>query len=426
MDGVILFADDKIHTGDSPESKFFNALKTELPVVGVHTIELAEKTTSSIGTFSAVIMDWQFDSEEDEYFKEMGVTPKSNVSFDFLMKNDFYSLVYVYSERSDIEESQKGEDLKKKYKDRIRFSQKALVGDFESEKKRVLKEIEEWRNSQVHLTIPLQWSKSINRYTQKIFTELADADKNWIKYIYKAAENDGVSPELFVLDIFQYLLSERLIEDKELLDAIKTYSLEEINEESNPASVSKIFQTLFYTKISKNSPFMTGDICELNDNTFGIAITPECDISKLIKSKGCFYFIKFKESGFKNHIGFKGGKKDENGKMIYYKKSDFDKLETEQLNSLKQIFNQEEQKIHILPSFPEYQGANISVLANFSIDVEKLTYDDLFDEQGKLKLERNYKLNSPFIQQLRQRYIAYFGRVGVPALPEIVRLHNLK
>jgi hypothetical protein len=44
-----------------------------------------------------------------------------------------------------------------------------------------------------------------------------------------------------------------------------------------------------------------------------------------------------------------------------------------------------------------------------------------FDE-----LKREYKLNSPYIFQLRQRYLAYIGRVGVPAIPPSLKAYNLK
>ena len=37
-----------------------------------------------------------------------------------------------------------------------------------------------------------------------------------------------------------------------------------------------------------------------------------------------------------------------------------------------------------------------------------------------------YKLNAPYIHQLRQRYIAFFGKYGVPAIPFGLRDFNLR
>ena len=45
------------------------------------------------------------------------------------------------------------------------------------------------------------------------------------------------------------------------------------------------------------------------------------------------------------------------------------------------------------------------------------------DDNNLLNKRYAYKLNSPYIHQLRQRYIAYIGRYGVPALPNSVRSH---
>ncbi len=422
MDGVILFADDKIHTR-SHENKLFNALKAELPVVGVHSRELAKKAVSSIGTFSAIIFDWQFEEENEDFddiYAELGelgiLKPSSKIdqTFDFLIKNDFYSLVYIYSDRN-IEQEQYGNKLKDLYGERIKFSLKTNISKTKREKNRILRDIEHWKNKNAHLSIPLLWSSSINRHTQKIFKELSSTDKNWIKYIYDAAKSDGVSPELFVLDIFQYLLGEKIIEDKELVSAIRDYASKGIQGNENPESVARLFQKLFYTKISNDSPFMTGDICKIDETTFGIVTSPECDIREIKEINGQFDFLIFKLTDFDEYL-----------KNTYtYEKVNFEAVNSndkgkKRLGVISGLFNNGVLKKHFLPSLPIHNTTNKSILIDFSKDSRKINC------QEAINYERNYKLNSPFIQQLRQRYIAYFGRVGVPALPEIVRLHNLK
>jgi len=37
----------------------------------------------------------------------------------------------------------------------------------------------------------------------------------------------------------------------------------------------------------------------------------------------------------------------------------------------------------------------------------------------------DHKLDSPYIYQLRQRHLAYIGRVGVPAIPQSLALFDL-
>src|SRR5437016_6340899 len=72
MDGVILFVDDKVHHcsaegGDikrSPENELFESLRKDHPVLGVNNLDLAERAVKSIGSFSAIILDWAFDDRE--------------------------------------------------------------------------------------------------------------------------------------------------------------------------------------------------------------------------------------------------------------------------------------------------------------------------------------------------------------------------
>ncbi|RYU94187.1 hypothetical protein [Emticicia agri] len=419
MDGVILFADDKIHKSKANERKLYDALKQELPIVAVHSLELAQKSILSIGTFSALILDWQFtDAEEDEIVLEdlEGIkiqkpsTKTDDPTYNFLVQNDFFSLVYIYSDK-DIESEEYGNQLRAKYGDRIKFSKKDNISQTKKEKIRILKEIQEWKEANKHLVIAQSWSSTINKYTQKIFRELSSTDKNWIKYIYDSAKADGVSPEIFVLDIFQYLLSENLIKDETLLAEIRNYASQEIVGEQNHKSVSRLFQKLFYTEVLDTTPIMTGDIVKLDENSFGIIITPECDVKKLLDISGSFDLLRFSNERF-------------NATLTRLEATDSKRttltIESKNFKNWKKIFNQDEQREHILPSFPYFENTNGTILTDFSIDKIKISAEEL------TALERRFKLNSPFIQQLRQRYVAYFGRVGVPALPDIVKYYNLK
>src|ERR1041385_8721783 len=141
MDGVILFVDDKVHEccvensvlKRTPENELFESLRKDYPVLGVKDLDLAERAVKSIGSFSAIILDWVFDdrqellksgedSEEIKYIRPGAV--KAYRTLQFLEKNDFYSLVYIYSNEP-IEEKY-GERLRGKYGKRIQFQKKPL------------------------------------------------------------------------------------------------------------------------------------------------------------------------------------------------------------------------------------------------------------------------------------------------------------
>ena len=129
MEGVILFADDHIYTPGRPESILFDSIKKELPVLGVQSLELATSAIKSIGSFKALILDWQYGDDEEtdnDIFKDIAEelgqknivqapSQKEDAAFNFLNENDFYSLIYIFSE-IDIEESH-GPKLREKFGD---------------------------------------------------------------------------------------------------------------------------------------------------------------------------------------------------------------------------------------------------------------------------------------------------------------------
>jgi len=73
-------------------------------------------------------------------------------------------------------------------------------------------------------------------------------------------------------------------------------------------------------------------------------------------------------------------------------------------------------RLHILPCF-EFQPGNYSGIAliDFRSGLDLI-------ECSKIQLgNRVGKLNTPYIQELRQRYLAYKGRVGVPGYSKKLR-----
>jgi hypothetical protein len=426
MDGVILFVDDKVHDcyieGDelkrTPENQLFEALRKAHPVLGINNLDLAERAIKSIGSFSVIILDWIFDdrevllgageSDEDLKFVRPG-SVKDTRTLDFLKKNDFYSLVYIYS-NEEVEEKY-GEQLKERFGDRIHFEKK---NNLEPSAEAITQKIKDWTVSHQNLSIPLVWTATINQAIQQIFKELADADANWLREIGKSAQSDGVSGEIFIIEILQYLLAESLIQNSNLIASIKEHlSSESTHEQSNEESIAKLFRRLLFTKLSEDASIMTGDICEIDENKFGIIITPECDIGDVVKDCNLtFELLTFSKDSFDKFLQLEINDK--------YQRTSYANAKEKQLKKLRSIFNQNNSKYHVLPSFPfDDTTVNFSIVVDFSKGCERYTSE-------QIKEKRKYKLNSPFIQQLRQRYIAHLGRVGTPSLPSSLRDFNLK
>ncbi len=449
MEGVILFADDQIHTEGCNEKQLFEALNKDLPVLGVHSLDLAEQSIQSIGSFSALILDWQFSNEVEDDFEDIAeelggkaaIKPTTSLKEDatlrFLEDNDFYSLIYIYS---DTVVEDKHPLLKDRFGDRIKFKLKTNIKNTDDEKEQILKDLKSWEEKNQNLSIPIKWSKAINKKVQKIFNELSSEDQNWVRDLYKTADEDGVEPSIEVINLFQSLLSEKIIQDSDLKNEIKTIATDEKNTTvTDPKSYAQLFRRFFYANVFDEDPIMTGDIFDFGEDEFGILITPECDIRHIVKKgdKHSFDFLTFTASSFsrssfnakvsiKNSIvhntiqevleiapeDFTPKKKEKISKAIN------EQLKEQEINLHIQAFTQTNPKLHILPSF-KFGEDYKPVMIDFRLNRISKKGDEVNPEK------RVCKLNSPYIQDLRQRYLSYIGRVGVPSLPDSIRKLNL-
>ena len=207
-----------------------------------------------------------------------------------------------------------------------------------------------------------------------------------------------------MIDIFHNLVSESLIQDKKLRNALDSYD-NNVNMNIPAENTAKLYQRIFYTKITEESPIMTGDIFKFTDNEYGILITPECDLSDKEKNTYEFLIIKKEDSNQYQEEKKKKYKKDQ--------------------NSAKQIFNNGVISRHLLISFPFDDNTYDNIAL---IEFCSAMYVCKHQEKNGNSIISNrtsYKLNSPYIHQLRQRFVAFFGRYGVSAIPDSLRHYSL-
>ena len=393
MEGVILFADDHVFDLERIENKLFQKFNSDenFSILPVNNLNTLEKAVASISTYKALILDWNFkrDMGGDE---EDGIEIPDENPYDFLKTKKIYSLVYVYSQNEVAQEIK--EELKQLYPGKIYFEKKENADKPDTEYKKILDGINSFEDKNKHLTVPFIWSQAINQSAQTIFAELEQADPDWVKEIYDTAKEDGTEPNTEVIGVFQNLLNESVIQNKVLLDALNEPI--QANRTATPDKeilLAKLYNRIYYTKLINGAPLMTGDIFKFSDDEFAILITPECDMNK---------------------------KKDSILDFLFFSKDKSEKFKTKKKKD-DSIFNNGVQSRHILPSFPfETDKYNLSALIDF---------ETAFVVKSKTEFEgkrAEFKLNSPYIYQLRQRYLAYIGRVGVPAIPQSLRLFNLK
>ena len=424
MEGVILFADDHIFDAQRLENKLFQKFNSDgsFSILPINNLNILEKTVVSISTYKALILDWNFkramDNEED------GVEIPDENPYEFLKSKKIYSLVYVYSQ-DEIAQEIKNE-LQALYPGKIFFEKKDSANEPEKEYEKIINGIKTFEDSNKHLTVPFVWSQAINQSAQVIFSELEQADPNWIKEIHNTAKSDGAEPNTEVIGVFQNLLSESIIQNEALLKTInESVQSDDIAVQDKETSLAKLYNRIYYTKLIQDAPLMTGDIFKFNDEEFAILFTPECDIS--VKKGIALEFLVFNKKNFDEFIKSKREYEKANFQEVKSKgyKNDAHGNPTDELKGklreLVKDFNNGDMKIHILPSFPfDANKYNLSALVDF---------ETAFVVKPKAEFENKraeFKLNSPYIYQLRQRYLAYIGRVGVPAIPQSLRLFNLK
>ncbi len=407
MNGVVLFADNRIFC-QGKENELFNLFLSnpEFSVLPIDSLGCLESVIKSASTFRACIIDWDFENNEvkDEDFAGLDLPQRTPMSL--LMENPLYTLVYVYSEK-EIPENEKAY-LQNKYGNKIQFKTKSE--DAKSEYKIILNDIQVFEANNTHMVIPFMWSQSINQSAQRIFSELESANAFWIKEIKKTALADGGDATSEVIDVFNNLLNEDLIQNRTLRNLLDAFDCNDENRQED--NTARLYRRIYYSKIVDGTPIMTGDIFKFDEDTYGILITPECEIADKNKEKEKEYYdfliiskkasLKYQEDKQKKFS------KDANG-----------------ARNAKEIFNNGVISRHVLISFPFEDGlCNQIGLVDFNTALRTMPKIGN-NKTSIMNIRTNFKLNVPYIHQLRQRFVSYFGKYGVPAIPDSLRDYNL-
>lgn len=98
MDGVVVFADNKVLEVESFENKLFNKIRegAAFSIIPICNINDLESTIKAISTFKAIILDWNFKNDEDDLNELEGVEFPDRTPEQLLSSADIYSLIYIY------------------------------------------------------------------------------------------------------------------------------------------------------------------------------------------------------------------------------------------------------------------------------------------------------------------------------------------
>lgn len=411
MEGVILFADNNVFSQNSFENKLFTKLSQEqaltvLPICSLSDLEATIKTAS---TYKALILDWNFNNQPqqaDEDFEDLDLV--SQTPENILDTLDIYSLIYVYSQNQIPQDIQ--DRYKKRFPNKIQFNIKNST-NIDQECAHIQQDLQFFSSTYPHMDIPYLWSQSINQSVQKIFRELESANSFWIKEIRDTALTGGGDPANEIIDLFSNLLSEELIQNINLRQALN--GIKDGNTQIDADNTARLYRRIYYSKLTEQAPIMTGDIFNFSEDQYGILITPECELADKAKEteRKVYDFLMISRS--------------ESIKYQKEKKKKFAKDENS-ANSTKSIFNNGVLSRHVLISFPFEEDVN-NLIGVIEFNTAFRTMSKISDSGVPISTCRTkYKLNAPYIHQLRQRFVSYFGKFGVPAIPDSLREYNLK
>lgn len=407
MDGIVLFADNKVFENGSFENNLFENLHSDkdLSVLPISNLEDLKKTIHSISTFKALILDWNFDIDNvDDDLEDLGVGKVKMNPESLLESIEIYSLIYVYSQNEIAKGIQ--DKLIDRFHEKIKFKTKGDKANSGTEYQTIKKDIVDFESSNKQMAMPFVWSQTINQSVQRIFNELENANPYWIKEIRETANNDGGDPTSEVIDIFNNLLCESLIQNKKLRTSLNEYNCAESSDDDE--SIAKLYRRIYYSKLTENAPIMTGDIFMFDESEYGILITPECEVTKADE----FCFLVLKKTEFDSYL--------QKNNSYQRGQDDYHSFSEKRKGNIRKIFNNEELSVHVLPAFPfEETKFNMPGIISFKT---------AFYIKEKTDVENSrthFKLNAPYIHQLRQRFVAFFGKYGVPAIPQSLRDFNL-
>lgn len=399
MNGVIIFADDDVLTTGRPENDLFNTFidsEEELTVIPISKLENLSSVLRSVSTIRCLILDWTFEKEIDGISKKE--TPLS-----ILKANNIYSLVYIYSREALLEETKS--ELNNKFGDKIRYREKNNELEPNKEVAAIIADIKSLETQNSHMQIPKLWSQTINQSVQDLFADFEQATNDWITQIKESAQTDGSDGASEVIGVFQNVLSENLIQHPGLRTRINAQTAS--NEAVANDKVAQLYRHIMYLKVHPEMPITTGDIFKFADDYFGILISPECEIANLSE----LAFLIISHSAYQEYICKKFNKKMVSGWYSEIRSKDKSKYH--------KLFHNGELSCHILPSFPFDEINNKAGFINFKTGFR------LFPKSSIMTNRIHFRLMAPYIHQLRQRFISFFGKYGVSEFPNSLKDHNL-
>ena len=335
--------------------------------------------------------------------------------------NTFF-LVAVWSKHIGNGESIDGRDwlveLKEAY---ARQTDRVFPGLFlepfgkQLEQTELLKKIKEWVGRTPRAGLVFEWERLLNKArdhaTSDILGLKGDSLSSLVKVLRKEV-GEGANRELVQLFnkvLLRYMTTGDLARIGELMERLGDGDI-------NPDWYARFHRLQAYYLPDKAEPVWTGDVFETDENDYrkgyAVVITSKCDLAqgkvdriKMVDAMKVDHNPKVQQQVFQ--AIWPGKHFSQNGEL------------TNQASQfLKALAGGSglPDRFYIL-RFVHADGAHFHLL----IDLHSVRSVPVMEVEEEWKQRRICRLDSPYIEDLLQRYAALSARVGVPAIPEKVR-----
>jgi|GEM_PF-2751907 len=380
-----------------------------------------------------LILDIALSSEE---FREDEDIPQLALILKYIVSKTKLCLVALWSRHIDGAGEDFVDKIKKEYVTQTNSDVPSTIffisfGKTTVTQNGLAEKIRGWINEKPHAGIVFEWERLIEEARDATVSDVVSTGEiqTLVKSIEKEIGRDSVPRELVLL--FNRILQRHVTTEEKIAQLIPSAEkILALLPESERLDALEWYSNLHYLKtyykVGEDETVWTGDIFRIDSNDpekeYAIVVTPACDFAQKKADKfKVVYGLDFKEIPNYDRKG------EENIPPIVRKFGEKDGDYRDKKTIFKMLFNLSEKlpdKFYILHFLKE--SIDNSVYFHLLLDFQNVdSFKVELDNNGKVVKpsgwDRICRIDSPWIDDILQKYASLSARIGTPEIPEDIR-----
>lgn len=384
--GPAIIIDDNIGQSDIIDKVIDAIKKHDIPLLKYNDIEEIKKEINNLSITNFIILDWIFykkNENEMEYnLPTMGSELKEENKKEVInlikeLKKKCLAPIFIISDENPTEIISELR-VNGVYKDNNPIYVRSKT-HFSTNPDIIINEVENWIENSSHVYITKYWIKELINANSFLFHELLECHPQWPNWYYQSFENDGDDPNISLFESLSFMMLSKF----NSLNLESKYFNKKID--FNEKALKKIYKKMVYnTNKDIKKQLKPGDIF-IRCNEYFLNIRPECDTT--------------------NRVGITD---EDDLKKGYFLKG--------------HVPNREEKEKLSDQYTKEYGFKQIdNKIVLFLVDKEKTVVfnkNKLFIKSiDDNRLKKICRLSPIFTSFVRNSYISYLNRPGIPLYP---------